>query len=244
MFRILDDNYTTGTSNVLYIKMRSLVAAGFTQVFKTSKGLYVYYPKTVGMFFLGCTFSQATIYSFSTVSVTHINEVLKFNSTQISIFVLLSTIPGAYFANWLVNKTNPMIAFKIQIITFIAVNFGAFLNLTGPSKEILAYVCGALWGFWLGWYYPIEQMIYYAVIVPKGQESELAGFALFSDPLVVTTTCGINLKWGGVHLNAYSVVGLSCFQLMLPWEECLAAGKVNEMRNTDKAAVVDKFSEA
>jgi len=31
---------------------------------------------------------------------------------------------------------------------------------------------------------------------------------------------------------------------MLPWEECLAAGKVNEMRNTDKAAVVDKFSEA
>jgi len=68
MFRILDDNYTTGTSNVLYIKMRSLVAAGFTQVFKTSKGLYVYYPKTVGMFFLGCTFSQASKYTCALIA--------------------------------------------------------------------------------------------------------------------------------------------------------------------------------
>lgn len=42
----------------------SLIGAGFTQVFRTSKGLYDHYPKTVGMFFLGCAFSQASKYSF------------------------------------------------------------------------------------------------------------------------------------------------------------------------------------
>eukprot|EP00979_Chaetoceros_neogracilis_P015718 scaffold6447_cov278-Chaetoceros_neogracile.AAC.1 len=38
----------------------SLVGAGFKQVFHTAKGLYDHYPKTVGTFFLGCIFSQAS----------------------------------------------------------------------------------------------------------------------------------------------------------------------------------------
>jgi hypothetical protein len=56
---------------------------------------------------------------------------------------------------------------------------------------------------------------------------------------------GIHLKWGGVHLNAYLLVGLICFQRMLSWEECLASAKVNVMRNNDKTKLDnDKFPEA
>ena len=179
------------------------------------------------------------------MSITYINEVLKFNSTQISILfliILLSTLPGSYFANWLANKTNPMIAFKAQIVSFIIVNFAAFLTLTDPSREIAAYVCGVFWGFHLGWYYPLEKLIY-AVIIPQGQESELAGFFLyctqiltFLPPLIFTVMneSGVSLHWAGIHLNIYLFVGFIFFQLMLPWDECIAAAKVNEMRPVEK----------
>lgn len=36
-----------------------LFGAGFTQVFRTAKGLYKHYPKTIGRFFIGCIFSEA-----------------------------------------------------------------------------------------------------------------------------------------------------------------------------------------
>lgn len=179
------------------------------------------------------------------MSVTYVYEVLKFDSTQISllfVIVLCFTIPGAYFANWLAVKTNPITGIKIQIVTFIAVNFAAFLTLSDPSKEIPAYCFGAVWGFWIGWYYPLEAMIYSA-IVPKGQESELAGFYLyctqilsFLPPLVFTimNEADINLKWGGVHLDCYIFVALFFFHFMLPWEECLEAAKVNELKEEDQ----------
>jgi MFS-type transporter involved in bile tolerance (Atg22 family) len=181
------------------------------------------------------------INSFTTISVTYVNEVLKFNSTQISILfliVLTCTIPGSYFANWLADKTNPLIAFKLQIITFIMLNFVGFLILNNPTKEMAAYIMGFFWGFWLGWYYPLEKLIY-SMIVPKGQESELAGFFLycsqiltFLPPLVfaLMNEAGINLKWGGIHLNIYMSVGLVFFHFMLPWRDCLEVAKVNAMR--------------
>jgi MFS-type transporter involved in bile tolerance (Atg22 family) len=181
------------------------------------------------------------INSFTTISVTYVNEVLKFNSTQISILfliVLTCTIPGSYFANWLADKTNPLIAFKLQIITFIMLNFVGFLILNNPTKEMAAYIMGFFCGFWLGWYYPLEKLIY-SMIVPKGQESELAGFFLycsqiltFLPPLVfaLMNEAGINLKWGGIHLNIYMSVGLVFFHFMLPWRDCLEVAKVNAMR--------------
>lgn len=223
----------------------NLCGAGFTQVFRTAKGLYQHYPKTIGNFFLGCVFSEAAINSFSAVSVTYINEVLKFDTMKTTILfliILLSTLPGSYFANWLSNKTSVMLSFKIQIVSFIIVNFAAFLILTDPSKTIEAYICGVFWGFHLGWYYPLEKLIY-SVIIPEGQESELAGFFLyctqilaFLPPLVFTimNEAGVNLKWAGIHLNAYLFVGLVFFQIMLPWDECLEAAKVNEMRKSNE----------
>jgi len=71
-----------------------------------------------------------------------------------------------------------MTAFKAQIVSFIIVYFAGFLTLTDPSREIAAFVCGAFWGFHLRWYYPSEKLIY-AVIIPQGQEIELAGFFLY-----------------------------------------------------------------
>ncbi len=38
----------------------TLFTAGFKQVFRTSKGIYKFYPKTVGLFFLGVIFTEAS----------------------------------------------------------------------------------------------------------------------------------------------------------------------------------------
>ena len=174
------------------------------------------------------------------MSVTYINEVLKFNITQISILflvILLSTLPGSYFAYWLADKTNPMTAFKAQIVPFIIVYFAFFLTLTDPSREIAAYVCGVFWGFHLGWYYPLENFIY-----AQRQESELAGFFLyctqiltFLPPLIFTVMneAGVSLHWAGIHLNIYLFVGLVFFQLMIPWDDRIEAAKVNAMEQVE-----------
>ena len=63
----------------------------------------------------------------------------------------------------------------------------------------------------IGWFYPTEINMY-SSLMPKGQETELAGFYLYCNqvlawlpPLVFTimNENGFSLSWGGVHLNIY-----------------------------------------
>ena len=137
----------------------TLLGAGFKQVFTTAKGIYNFYPKTVGLFFVAAIFADAAVASFTTVAVTYVTEVLKFNATQLAIIfiaVLTGTIPGCFFSNWFNKKTNPLFSIKLNLITFLAINFAGFLTLTDPSKEIYAYIAGEFWGFWIGWFYSVE----------------------------------------------------------------------------------------
>ena len=79
----------------------------------------------------------------------------------------------------------------------------------------------------------------YSMIVPQGQESELAGFYLYCTHILtalppciftVMNEADVNLKWGGIHLNIYLFIGLVLIQLMLPWDECLEAAKENKLK--------------
>ncbi len=38
----------------------SLITAGFKQVFRTSRGIFQFYPRTVGLFFVGVVFTEAS----------------------------------------------------------------------------------------------------------------------------------------------------------------------------------------
>lgn len=233
----------------------NLLTTGFSQVFKTAKGLQKHYPRSVGIYFFAVIFTEAGINSFTTISVTYMNEVLDFKAMQLSIMfliVLVSSLPGCWFANWIGTKIGVLTALKLQLGSFIALNFVAFLILTDPSKGTIAYVFGVFWGFWIGWYYPLENFVY-SMIVPQGQESELAGFFLyctqiltFLPPLIFTimNETGINLKWGGIHLNIYLFIGMVLIQLMLPWNECLEAAKENKIKVTKHQKTMDFGNEA
>jgi len=104
--------------------------------------------------------------------------------------------------------------------------------------EIEAYICGMFWGFWIGQYYPLHKLIY-SLIVPAGQEAELAGLWRYctqilswAPPLVFTllNESGIPLSWGGVSFNFFLVIGLTFFMFMYSWDDCLKEAKVNKMK--------------
>lgn len=133
---------------------KNLLTAGFSQVYHTAIGIKKYYPETIGYYFLGVVFSEAAVNSFTTVSITYINEVLNFDSMQTGILfliVLFSTLPGSMFASFLTNRINVKRNIIICLFVFIAINFAAFLSLTDETHEVRAYIFGCLWGFLLGW---------------------------------------------------------------------------------------------
>jgi len=197
--------------------------------------------------------TSAAVSAFTTVSIVYFNEVMKFTSTQVGIcflLILISTIPGGLFANWLGNKTNPITSLKLQLVVFIVANFSAFGILSNEDKVAETYFAGVVWGFLIGWFYPTQNVIY-SRIIPAGQESQFAGFFLYCGqimtwlpPLVFTAMNenGIKLQYGGMHLNVYLALGLFFLCLMQPWEECLEDSKENKMV-TDHVKVRQMFEE-
>ncbi len=175
------------------------------------------------------------------------NEVMNLTAPQIGIvylIVLLSTVPGSIIANWISNKMNPMQALKINLFIFVGVNFGAFLNIKDEDDINLAYAVAFLWGCLSGWYFPLVKLIF-SIIIPSGQEAELAGFFLYCSqilswlpPLVFTVMneAGVHLRWGGMHLNIYLFIGFLFFMYMPHWQECVeSAKKKNKMKwNSDQ----------
>jgi len=109
--------------------------------------------------FLTISFDTINIYaavnSFTTVAVTFLSE-LGFSGTLTGVVfleVLISTIPGSLFSQYLVKRLNsPLKCMKINIVVFIAINFVAFLLLGNPKMKNVIWVFGALWGFMLGTY--------------------------------------------------------------------------------------------
>ncbi len=173
------------------------------------------------------------------------NEVMHLNATQIGtvyLIVILSTIPGSILANWLSIKTNPMFALKINLVIFVGVNFGAFLNIKDGDDINLMYGVGFLLGCLSGWYLPLVKVIF-SMIIPSGQESEFTGIFLYCSqilswfPSLVFTAmneAGIHLSWGGMHLNIYLFIGLLCFMFIPRWQECVELAKEeNKMKQNN-----------
>mmetsp|Transcript_17058 Transcript_17058/g.36857 ORF Transcript_17058/g.36857 Transcript_17058/m.36857 type:complete len:530 (+) Transcript_17058:80-1669(+) len=219
---------------------RNLAVIGFAQNWKTLKGIHRHYKRGLWLYFLACVFAEAGANAFTVVAVTFMVEVLGMDTTQVTIIflvTLLSSIPGAKFGQLIAKKTNPIISWKINLVVFSAVTAAGAFTLTGPSRQNLCYVFGVLWGVLLGWFYPLENVIF-TLSVPKGQESELSGFYTYCrsimtwcPPLIFTVMneAGLHMKWGMLSLVIFLVAGLVLLQLMAPWEDVLEAAKVNKM---------------
>jgi len=221
---------------------KSLFTDGFSQVFRTAKGIKKHYSSTLGVFFMAVVFCDAGSNAFALIAVTYLMEVCNVSGMNLGIvfiIILISTIPGSYFGAWVSKKTNPITSLRIQLFSMICFNFVAFLTMTSPEQKLLPYIFGAGWGALLGWYYPTNMAIL-SMIQPKGQEAELTGIFLYCSqilawlpPLVFTlmNESGIHLKWGGVSLNVYFATGSLLYFFVAPWDKCLDNGKfLNKMK--------------
>ena len=94
--------------------------------------------------------------------------------------------------------------------------------------------------------------------MPKGQEAEFAGFALFCSqilgwlpPLVFTLmneNPKIGISWGGVHLNIWLFTSFIFYSLMPAWKKCLeitsGENKILNIGNDDNSGDVETNNKA
>ncbi|KAL7542812.1 hypothetical protein ACHAXR_012126 [Thalassiosira sp. AJA248-18] len=237
----------------------SLVRLGFSKNWQTMVGINTHYGSGLRWYFLAVVFAEAGANAFTVVAVTFMVEVLSMTGTEVGIVflvTLVSTIPGSKLGEIISKKTTPITSWKINLVTFMAITAVGSFVLTGPDRKSICYVFGVLWGSMLGWFYPLENVIF-AMSIPKGQESELSGFYTYCrsiltwlPPLIFTVMneSGIDMKWGLLSLVIFLFIGLIFLQLMLPWDEFVAEAKKQNMmmfqpETVDGADKSDDFEE-
>lgn len=208
---------------------KSIVTAGFIQNWKTFVGINQHY-KSLRWFLISCVFAAAGADAFTTVSISFLSEVLKFNGTEVGIVFLIAlagTIPGAKFASIISQKTNPVTSYKGTLLFFSVVTVAGSFVLQGPEMRNVAFCFAFLWGVCLGMFYPTANLIF-ALSLPKGQESELTGFWIYASqiivwlpPLIFTlmNESGIHMKYGLMSLIIFFIIGFLFLFLMEPWSK-------------------------
>jgi len=217
----------------------SLLTVGFREVWNTAKTIQRHFKKGLRWFFLALCFAEASAAAITTISVIYLNDTLKMNPTEIAIFYLVTLIgclPGAYFGLVATRKSNPNTSWKISMIyLFVVLVIGALVL----EDLNLAYVY--FWGFCvgigLGWFYSTENL-FFSMILPKGQEAELAGFYVYCSQILVWlppllfTLCvenSVDQKYGLIITTIFFVVAASLLMCTAPWDEIVeeaAAGIV------------------
>jgi len=234
---------------------KSLMRIGFTQVWHTVVGINRHYGSSLRWYFLAVAFAEAGANAFTVVSVTFMLEVLLMNGTEVAVIFLItlaSSIPGAKLGQFIAKKTNPITSWKLNLITFTAITIAGTFVLTGPDRKAVCYVFGALWGVMLGWFYPLENLVF-TLSVPRGQESELSGFYTYCrsiitwlPPLIFTVMneSGLHMKWGLLSLVAFLLIGLFFLQIMASWDDVLEAAEVNKMTKAFEEDEASRAAEA
>jgi MFS-type transporter involved in bile tolerance (Atg22 family) len=172
----------------------SLCGLGFKQLYSTGCHIVKNY-RSLKWFYVALCFSDAGWQSFMVVMVTYFISFLGFTPFETSICIvisLLGSMPGTVAASFLSRKLNPLQASKINFFNMTACIIVFVSVLNGPGQQVRAYCIVAFIGFCGGWKYNLDRLLG-ASIIPKGQDTELMGFYLFSGqclgwlPLLVFT---------------------------------------------------------
>lgn len=209
---------------------KSIISAGFSQNWKTLKGINSHYGDGLRWFLLANTFGYAGTGAISVLSITFLKDELKMNSVELGITFTLSllfSIPGAKISSYISKKTNPVVSLKVELVFFSIVTIIGGFIVDREERKNLGYLLGGLWGVCLGWFYPTANLIF-SLLLPKGQESELTGFYFYSGEILVwmPPLCftlmnenDIPMKWGLMSVTFFFACSFSFLCLMSPWKE-------------------------
>ena len=209
-----------------------LWSAGFKQNWQTVKRIHRDFRKSLFLFLVGSIFAEASAAAFTSVAVIYLAEVIGLSSSQVAIFfivALIAFVPGTQLASVVASKINPKNSLIISLTLLAIVSIVGAMTL-GKGTVVGAYVWGCAVGILLGWFYPTEAVVF-ALCLPKGQDSELAGFFVYSTQILVwlpplifsaLVNAGIDQNWGVVAVAVFGLIGVAVFCLMPSWSQVLA----------------------
>lgn len=226
-------------------KGQSILLAGFKQNWRTCKSIWKNYKTGLRWFLVATAFAEAAAAGVTTTAVIFLNGNLQLSPLQIGIFFqvsLMTVIVGTKLGAVVTKYTNPVTSLKLsQLGLCLVIAIGVHLVQYAKSKS-RTYIWGAAIGIFLGWFYPTENLVF-AQCLPKGQETELAGFFMYCTqilgwfpPLIFTVMVqnDINMKWALTAVSFTFLISIFFLCLMSSWPEVL-----EEARTVD----VDIFSD-
>lgn len=185
----------------------SIFNSGFKQIGRTTKKIFTRYH-ALRWFMLSLLFSpEAGAGVVLSVAVTYLAVTLRMVGIEVGItnlILLIFTIPGSLFSNWLMQKKNPLITFRYGLIflTFvIATTVGA---LDRPERKNWTYLVAVFWGIAYGWIFPAQRTLQ-VTLTPRGQETEIMGMFTFVTQVIgwlpalifsIMNEKGVDMRWG------------------------------------------------
>lgn len=166
------------------------------------------------------------------IAVAYMLDKMKMSAMEIGfmfLVCLLATIPGAHFGSYFSVKTDPSTSLKAASVVFIIVTVIGTAMLT-PGQSFISYILGFMWGSVIGWYFS-TQHLFFSMCMPKGQETEIAGFFIYSSriiswlpPLIYTliNESGLDQKWGLMAINIFVFISIVFLMFLSPWDAVLA----------------------
>ena len=181
--------------------------SGFKQIGRTTKKIFTRYH-ALRWFMLALLFSpEAGAGVVLSVAVTYLAVTLRMVGIEVGVtnlILLVFTIPGSLFSNWLMQKKNPLKTFRCGLIfltVVIATTVGA---LDRPERKNWTYLVAVFWGIAYGWIFPAQRTLQ-VTLTPRGQETEIMGMFTFVTQVIgwlpalifsIMNEKGVDMRWG------------------------------------------------
>ena len=181
--------------------------SGFKQIGRTTKKIFTRYH-ALRWFMLALLFSpEAGAGVVLSVAVTYLAVTLRMVGIEVgttNLILLVFTIPGSLFSNWLMQKKNPLKTFRYGLIfltVVIATTVGA---LDRPERKNWTYLVAVFWGIAYGWIFPAQRTLQ-VTLTPRGQETEIMGMFTFVTQVIgwlpalifsIMNEKGVDMRWG------------------------------------------------
>lgn len=213
---------------------------GFRQNWRTANAV-AKQSSTLKWFFLVVVFAEAGSSAVLPIVLTLLTNIFKYDGTQVGIsflIALIATLPGIASNTIITRLFCPKRSAILAMVGAVTVTTAAIVHIPSMSQDLYPYMGKAyccLWGFFLGWWYASEQLLF-SFLVPAGQESELTGFFVcctvfltWLPPLiysVIVNQGNINEVYGLSTLIAFQLLALLALSQLPSWEEALKSSKL------------------
>lgn len=211
----------------------NLITTGFKQVGKTSRKIWKDY-RALKWFMISLLFSpEAGAGVVLSIAVTFLVFVVKMNTLEIAqaaLVLQVGNIVGSYFSAWICRHMTPLNSYRLAL-TLLGISMGvSAIVMDGPDRKNSVYGFASAWGFFMGWTYP-SQRVLFVTLIPKGQETEMMGMFFFMGqilgwlpPLLFTimNENGVDMRWGLGLITFFDLAAVALTLFMGSYEAAVA----------------------